>query len=609
MLTPKYQPTTCKIGNLTLGHPAPIRIQSMTNTPTTDIDATVEQCKRIVEAGGELVRITVPSMKEVDCFREVKEKLRMQGYSFPLVADVHFNPKVAEALAGVADKIRINPGNYVDKKAFRKIDYTPAEYQAELDAIETRLTPLLEACALHGTALRIGTNHGSLSDRIMSRYGDTPEGMAESAMEFVRTCHRRGFHNLVLSMKASNTRIMVYATRLLMRKMLDEAMLYPIHLGVTEAGEGEDGRIRSAVGIGTLLSEGIGDTVRVSLTEAPEDEIPVAARIVGNFPGPDFFASLSEENPFSAFEYKKITTRQVAGIGGNQSPRVMISISHNITDEDALLTGTNAPEWIFLPSIPDKWPQKVSCILPYDIYKQVVNPPENVFPYLNGNYMPEEYTGSKPYFYQTDALALAAGFAETIKRYPHAILVIPADHPAESRIVAAFLAKHNIDNPVVIGFSSDEAVLANFQIDASCQVGPLLIDGVGDALWLDAPSITDKTALVATAYNILQAARVRVTKTEFISCPGCGRTQFDLQGAVAKVKARTGHLKDLKIAVMGCIVNGPGEMADADYGYVGAGEGKINLYRRKELVQRAIPEAEAVDALIAMIKENGDWRG
>lgn len=609
MLIRKYQPTACKIGNLLLSHPAPVRLQSMTNTPTTDVEATVAQCIRIFEVGGELVRITVPSLKEVESFRAIKERLSKEGYTFPLVADVHFNPKVAEALAGVADKIRINPGNYVDKKAFRKIDYTPAEYQAELDAIETRLTPLLDACALHGTALRIGTNHGSLSDRIMSRYGDTPEGMAESAMEFVRICHHRGFHNLVLSMKASNTRIMVYATRLLVHKMLNEGMLYPVHLGVTEAGEGEDGRIRSAVGIGTLLSEGIGDTVRVSLTEAPEAEIPVAALIVRNFLGPDFFASLSEENPFSAFEYKKITSRQVAGIGGNQSPRVMVSISHNISDEDTFMTGTTTPEFLFLPAVPDKWPQKVSCLLPYDIYKQVVNPPENVFPYLNGNYMPEDYTDKQPFFYQTDALALAAGFAETIKKYPHAILVIPADHPAESRIVAAFLAKHQIDNPVVIGFSSDEAVLAKFQIDASCQVGPLLIDGVGDALWLDAPSIADKKVILSTAFNILQAARVRVTKTEFISCPGCGRTQFDLQGAVAKVKARTGHLKDLKIAVMGCIVNGPGEMADADYGYVGAGEGKINLYRRKELVQRAIPEAEAVDALIAMIKENGDWRG
>jgi (E)-4-hydroxy-3-methylbut-2-enyl-diphosphate synthase len=544
-----------KVGNVTLGAGNPIRVQSMTNTPTLDTRATAEQCKRIIDAGADFVRITTPAVRDAENLEAIKKLLNADGYHFPLVADVHFNPAVAEVAARIVDKVRINPGNYVDKKKFEHIDYTDAEYQQELQHIHERILPLLKICKEYGTAIRVGVNHGSLSDRIMSRYGDTPDGMAESAMEFLRIFETEGFKNTVISMKSSNTRVMVQSTRLLVDKMIAEGMRYPIHLGVTEAGEGEDGIIKSAVGIGALLADGIGDTIRVSLTGSPEQEIPVARRIVSHF---DIKSITDIKNTgtlqlYDPFSYQRRQTVEVGRLGAGQAPKIVVSDNKVAVHPDDFLASSSENNF-----------REVTHLAPQC---QVDTPKTLVF---------------------CSQLQHIAGE------------------------VRSFLARMDADGnrqPVVVRRKYNESDLSELQIKAACDFGSLLIDGLADGIWVE----NDNAAIAPEAVyelslNLLQASRLRMSKTEYISCPSCGRTLFDLSATTARIRQRTSHLKHLKIGIMGCIVNGPGEMADADYGYVGTGPGKITLYKSKEVVKRNVPEEDAVEELIKLIKDNGDWR-
>ncbi|MDP4207444.1 MAG: (E)-4-hydroxy-3-methylbut-2-enyl-diphosphate synthase [Bacteroidota bacterium] len=548
------------IGDTPMGGNYPIRLQSMTNTPTLDTKATVEQCKRIIDAGADYVRITTPAVRDAENLVEIKKQLRQAGYHNPLVADVHFNPKVAEVAARIVEKVRINPGNYIDKKSFEHIDYTDTEYLAEIERIHERISPLLDICKEHGTAIRIGVNHGSLSDRIMSRYGDTPEGMAESAMEFLRIFETKGFRNTVISMKSSNTRVMVQSTRLLVEKMANEGMQYPVHLGVTEAGEGEDGIIKSAVGIGSLLADGIGETIRVSLTGSPEQEIPVARTIV------DYFVNRRGHSPitsdfgisFNPFEYQKRKSVDIERIGGSQTPKVVVSVK---SEEEQKMVST-------------------------EDYVYSKDSSTNLFKYNTITALSPEC--------QVDA--------------PR-VLVIDSAHPhitGEVRAILARLQQYQSAQPLVVRRRYAETDKETFQIKAACDFGPLFTDGFLDGIWIENDNLSSKE-IYQVALNILQASRLRMSKTEYISCPSCGRTLFDLSATTAKIRERTSHLKHLKIGIMGCIVNGPGEMADADFGYVGTGPGKITLYKSKEVVKRNIPEENAVDELINLIKESGQW--
>jgi (E)-4-hydroxy-3-methylbut-2-enyl-diphosphate synthase len=553
-----------KIGDIPLGGDFPIRLQSMTNTPTLDTIATVEQCKRIFDAGADYVRITTPAVRDAENLSLIKKGLNLAGYHKPLVADVHFNPAVAEVAARIVEKVRINPGNYTDKKKFDQIDFTDSQYQAELERIQERIAPLIKICKEYGTAIRIGVNHGSLSDRIMSRYGDTPEGMAESAMEFLRIFESEGFKQTVVSMKSSNTRVMVYSTRLLIQKMMDAGMNYPLHLGVTEAGEGEDGIIKSAVGIGALLADGIGETIRVSLTGNPEQELPIAKAITEHFTSMADHVPISCETSFlfDPYNYKRRQTIEQTNLGGTQTPKVVISAP----SEKATLETVIDSE---------------------DSY------------YISGN------TTNNFVFNEIDINS-----AQCQAEVPR-ILVISSKHPyalGEVRSVFAQLQLQKCKQPVVLRRKYSEINLEKLQIRAACDFGGLLIDGLADGIWIEntGESISPDE-IYSLSLNLLQASRLRSSKTEYISCPSCGRTLFDLTAATAKIRERTSHLKHLKIGIMGCIVNGPGEMADADYGYVGTGLGKITLYKSKEIVKRNIPEMLAVDELIRLIKSNGDW--
>jgi len=646
----RLQTREVKIGNLLLGNNHPIRVQTMTTTDTMDTMATVEQSIRCIEAGAELVRITAPSKKEAENLKNIKDELRKRGYDTPLVADIHFTPNAAEIAARIVEKVRVNPGNYVDKKKFEQIEYTDAEYAEEIERIRERFTPLVLICKEHGTAMRIGTNHGSLSDRIMSRYGDTAMGMVESAMEFLRIARSEDFHQVILSMKSSNPQVMVQAYRLLINHMMEEfGECYPLHLGVTEAGDGEDGRIKSAIGIGTLLEDGIGDTIRVSLTEDPELEIPVCKDIVsrylnneqqtkGNEP-----VSTIEKLPYSPFEYKRRESFEVSNIGGKHVPVVVADFSkfekitpedlQNIgytydADTDKWNIGDAAADYIFCNAkLNFALPGTLKVILYHITWLLVaaensVND-EKYIPLLDAEQYLNDLVAKSSHinFVMIDCYSrnypdqqLVKLFAK-IKEDKTAIICLSSTNKNAMQSIRRMfveLAYNEIKNPVIIICDSTDERMDESLIHYAVEAGGLLLDGFCDGVCFGhhfgkttvAPQIK---LLNSIAFAILQATRTRISKTEYISCPSCGRTLFDLQETTAKIRAVTNHLKGVKIAIMGCIVNGPGEMADADFGYVGSGVGKITLYKGKEVVKRNIDSAIAVDELIKLLKENEAW--
>lgn len=595
------------IGATPLGGDNPIRIQSMTNTVTMDTEACVEQAKRIIDAGGEYVRLTTQGPQEAENMLHINIGLRSQGYMAPLVADVHFNAKVADIAARYVEKVRINPGNYVDAaRTFKKLEYTEEEYAAELQKIRERFIPFLNICKENHTAIRIGVNHGSLSDRIMSRYGDTPEGMVESCMEFLRICVDENFNDVVISIKASNTVVMVKTVRLLVAVLESEGMSFPLHLGVTEAGDGEDGRIKSALGIGALLSDGLGDTIRVSLSEAPEAEIPVARKLV-NYVISRADAPYIPGETAHDFDYLRPTRRKthcVRNIGGNQPPVVIAFHWEGNDSSDSQLM----PDYIYTGRQLPQQRHTTQYIVDYDIWTGE----NDTWPAFNLNTVGEmEHCISEMKFLFIPYLMLDQ-VSETLKRHPETVVISQSVHPnrlGEHRALAHQLTNEGLENPIVFFQHYGEMELEDLQIKAAADMGALIFDGLVDGICLlNQNNRIPSTAIEATAFGILQAGRLRTTKTEYISCPGCGRTLFDLQTTIARVKAATGHLKGLKIGIMGCIVNGPGEMADADYGYVGAGRGKVSLYKQKECIEKNIPEEEAVGKLIELIKKHGDWK-
>ncbi len=604
------------IGGVLLGAINPIRVQTMATTNTNDTDATVNQCIRAIQVGAEFFRITAPSIKEAKNLRDIKQGLVQKGVEIPLIADIHFNPEVALEAALHVEKVRINPGNYADPRAkFDKIEYTNFQYNTELIGVEERFIPLLSLCRERNVAIRIGVNHGSLSDRIMSRYGDTPAGMVESAMEFIRICHRQNFQNVVVSMKASNTRVMVQSTRLLVNRMMEEGMVYPLHLGVTEAGEGEDGRIKSAVGIGTLLADGIGDTIRVSLTEEPEFEIPVAQKLVAYFEHRETEPQILDisDLPFDPFSYNRRKTMQIGNIGGSNPPIVVANLSRSerICDNDLLEWGWSYNSakkvWSRSEQSADYLFFENADISGISLSKELPIIP-TIIDTIEG--LEKKKRSRIPTFCRIDQSNLDDNLLGKIKERSNLILLLETSNTngyADQRAAFVKLMNAGIENPVIILRDYNDSDHELFQLKSAADMGALLIDGLGDGLMISSNSIS-QDVICSTAFSILQAARTRTTKTEFISCPGCGRTLFNLQETVAKIKTATGHLKGLKIGVMGCIVNGPGEMADADYGYVGAGNGKVTLYKGKEVYKRNLSEETAVDELIRLIKENGDWR-
>jgi (E)-4-hydroxy-3-methylbut-2-enyl-diphosphate synthase len=707
-----------KIGDLLLGNFHPIRVQTMTTTDTMDTLGTVEQTIRCIEAGAELVRITAPSKKEAENLLNIKNELHRRGYKTPLVADIHFTPNAAEIAARIVEKVRVNPGNYVDKKKFELIEYTDADYQEEIERIRERFTPLVQICKEYGTAMRIGTNHGSLSDRIMSRYGDTPIGMVESAMEFLRIARNESYHNIVLSMKSSNPQVMVQAYRLLIKTMFDEfGECYPLHLGVTEAGDGEDGRIKSAVGIGTLLEDGIGDTIRVSLTEDPELEIPVCRDLVKRYgPRPPLTPPTGENNSqpminggsektevtsvsrasaadlpplgelkgASPFEYKRRETFVVDNIGGTNVPVVIADLSkiENITHKDLQSIGytydeitdkwtiaDTAADYVFtghqildfaLPGTlkvivyPAAWMQVKASVASKEMNdtSEMTSPPlqlgwrgdggEVYFPIWDQRaYAEAETKSDKINFVMIDCYPANIPYLtdmeylDSMANDPTVVFCLSSTNKNAMQSVRRMfieLMNRNIKNPVVIIVDSYWQTTDEHLIHYATEAGALLLDGMGDGVCFGMTSESYRSSIVNrqsstvstlgrnylqnqtveqfinnTAFSILQATRTRISKTEYISCPSCGRTLFDLQETTAKIRAVTNHLKGVKIAIMGCIVNGPGEMADADFGYVGSGVGKITLYRGKEVIKRNVPSEVAVEELINLLKENGAW--
>lgn len=613
-----------------MGGANPIRIQSMTTIDTMDTAGSVDQVIRMVDAGCEYVRITAPSVKEAQNLQAIKDELRKRGYSVPLIADIHFTPNAAELAARIVEKVRINPGNYADKKRFEEIEYTDAAYEAELERIRQKFSPLVKICKEYGTAMRIGTNHGSLSDRIMSRYGDTPLGMVESALEFLRICEDLQYYDIVLSMKSSNPQVMVQAYRLLVQKLDEEGFKpYPLHLGVTEAGDGEDGRIKSSVGIGTLLEDGLGDTIRVSLTEEPEAEVPVAKMLADRYEHrPKHKAIVPVENyPINPFAYTRRHTREVVNIGGHQVPRVIADFSSkaSITPSTFFAIGYNYSVKL------DKWnisdmacdyvytgdglvdfeiPGTLGLIYNYNNWLRHRQQPRTYPLFTLEAYQRAEVKSETLNFIRCTIDELTTESVQSLNTDPTAILVIQTNNEhgmAEQRRVFAELINRGCDVPVIIARSYQNLSQDRFQLFSATDVGGLLVDGLGDGVFLSAENCGGDKLVNATAFNILQATRTRISKTEYISCPSCGRTLFDLQETTAKIRSRTFHLKGVKIGIMGCIVNGPGEMADADYGYVGSGPGRITLYRGKEVVKRNVPTAKAVDELIELIREDGSW--
>ena len=633
-----------RVGTIAIGGDNPIRLQSMTTTDTMNTEATVAQSIRMIEAGCELVRLTAPSKKDAENLLPIREAIRQAGYDTPIVADIHFTPNAAEIAARIVEKVRVNPGNYADKKKFESLEYTDETYQKELERIRKRFTPLVLICKEEGTAMRIGTNHGSLSDRIMSRYGDTPRGMVESAMEFLRICRDNDFHDIVLSMKASNPKIMVQAYRLLVHTMMEDNMNYPLHLGVTEAGEGEDGRIKSAVGIGTLLEDGLGDTVRVSLTEEPEEEIPVAAMLVNRYIQRGIHEAIPPiaHNPINPFEYTRWKSLELGTIGNGQPPVVIGELSHSGKVKPASLFPFG-----YRYSVPnDKWnvsdlaadfvyvgdkavdfetPGNLGILMDYEAWPVHAHRPRT-YPILSAETFAAvgETSADLNFIRAEDVNLYDPGFVAELKNSSRSVLVLSTENEhAVGAMRRACIELINSDCRVpVIFFRSyftssspsqsnglphlDENRKDRLRLESATDVGALMVDGLGDGIWLRSDAMLS-AELVALSFGILQATRTRISKTEFISCPSCGRTLFDLQKTTAMIRSRTGHLKGLKIGVMGCIVNGPGEMADADYGYVGTGADKITLYKEKEIVKRNVPAEDAVDELIELIRAHGDW--
>ena len=638
-----------KIGNLIIGNGHPIRVQTMTTTDTMDTAATVEQTIRCIEAGAELVRITAPSKKEAENLQIIKDELHKRGYTTPIVADIHFTPNAAEIAARIVEKVRVNPGNYVDKKKFEQIDYTDQEYNEEIERIRDRFTPLVLICKEHGTAMRIGTNHGSLSDRIMSRYGDTAIGMVESALEFLRIARSHDYHQIILSMKSSNPQVMVQAYRLLIEKMLEEfGECYPLHLGVTEAGDGEDGRIKSAIGIGTLLEDGIGDTIRVSLTEDPEFEIPVCKDIVARYTNVPSTKNpiLVQPKNFSPFQYTRRKTFSVKNIGHQHVPVVIADMSavENITpthlqsigytynaDSDKWSIADAAADYLFIGDAVLNFavPGTLGIITYASQMGKALFSAENYFPiYEAKDYVNATAKNAQLNFVMIDANdAQAKNYLQQLQADATAVLCFSSMQcNAMQSVRALFFEALNlqIQNPVILITDSHKSSTDEHLIHFATETGALFLDGFGDGICLgisnkeaiDNTPASGRTYLPVkdvyqfmnnTAFGILQATRTRISKTEYISCPSCGRTLFDLQETTAKIRAVTNHLKGVKIAIMGCIVNGPGEMADADFGYVGSGVGKITLYKNKDVVKRNIDSEIAVDELIQLIKENDAW--
>lgn len=629
-----------KIGDIPLGAENPIRIQSMTTVDTMDTRGSVEQAIRMVEAGCEYVRITAPSITEAQNLAEIKKELKKRGVYVPLIADIHFTPNAAELAARIVEKVRVNPGNYADKKKFNIIEYTDVTYQAELERIRERFTPLVNICKEYGTAMRIGTNHGSLSDRILSRYGDTPLGMVESALEFLRICEDLNYHDIVLSMKASNTQVMVQAYRLLVQK-LDEGGFqpYPLHLGVTEAGEGEDGRIKSAVGIGTLLEDGLGDTVRVSLTEEPELEAPVAKILIDRYISRESGIEINslENNPIDPFSYQRRKTLEVLNIGGQNVPRVIADLSlikeagykdlksighYYLPELDKFKMNDLGCDYIFSADNPLGFmlPNGLKEILNYDTWLSATDK-ANQFPVFTISEL-SRATEKHPLlnFIQLSTEELDLNLMQLLQSDETLVILLETHQRHAMAALRQFffrLMEENIVTPVVVIRKYKDISDDELQVYAATDIGGLLIDGLGDGAMLSTellqPSDKEEALKVISRYNtttfgILQAARTRMSKTEYISCPSCGRTLFDLQQTTALIRKRTDHLKGVKIGIMGCIVNGPGEMADADYGYVGSGKGKITLYKGKEVIKRAVPSEKAVDELIEIIRQDGRWR-
>ncbi|MBX7095787.1 MAG: (E)-4-hydroxy-3-methylbut-2-enyl-diphosphate synthase [Flavobacteriales bacterium] len=620
------------IGSVGFGAKHPIRIQSMTTTDTMDTAATVEQSVRMIEAGCELVRITAPSKNEAENLKNIKSDLRARGYATPLVADIHFTPNAAEIAAQLVEKVRVNPGNYADKKKFEEIDYTDEAYTAELERIREKFTPLVLLCKAHHTAMRIGTNHGSLSDRILSRYGDTPLGMVESAMEFLRICEANNYQDIVISMKASNAQVMVQAYRLLVAKMKKENMNYPLHLGVTEAGDGEDGRIKSAVGIGALLEDGIGDTIRVSLTEDPEFEMPVARKLAERYekrPAHRIPHSISLEElkkKWNPFEYTRRHSHPILNIGQKQVPVVIADLSarekitaaslypfgyHYQTELDKWNLSDQAVDYVFAGSNPVEFEIPGTLGIIYDSTYWKSHQGGRSYPLFDADdfFQSKEKHGELN-FVSVDIDTLSPSFITRLKQEKNCVLVLETSNEngmQEQRKMFFDLLLQECDTPVIIKRNYQENDEEKFQLYASTDLGALLLDGFGDGIWINAFQGANAQLINRTAFGILQATRTRISKTEYISCPSCGRTLFDLQETTQKIRSVTDHLKGIKIGIMGCIVNGPGEMADADYGYVGTGVGKISLYKGKEVVRKNIASEEAVQALIDLIRENGDW--
>lgn len=611
--------TVAHVGRLNIGGDNPVRVQSMTTTSTLDTEGSVAQCKRIIDAGGELMRLTTQGRREAENLANISRQLRAEGYTQPLCADIHFNANVADVAACHTEKVRINPGNYVDPaRTFKHLEYTDEQYAQELEKIEKRLTTFIDLCKEHHTAVRIGVNHGSLSDRIMSRYGDTPEGIVESCMEFLRIFRKHNFDDVVISIKASNTVVMVRSVRLLVAEMDREDMHYPLHLGVTEAGEGEDGRIKSAVGIGALLADGIGDTIRVSLSEEPEAEIPVAkhlVRYIRRKQGHLLVPGVQAKN-FDYLRPERRKTQAVGPIGGTQPPVVIVSEVQGA--KEGVTQGQEAlrPDYIYVgQQMPDQPVEGQRYIVDFNAFgrelQKHMDVADYMFPIFPYNAMPyiSAVPDTAPIFLVLPYGSCAEEYKACLKANPNVVVVVPSQHQnrlGEQRALVHELMAEGIENPVVFAqaYKHSQQEKADLQLEAAADMGALMMDGLTDGLWLMNDGDIAMQDLTDTAYAILQAGRLRMVKTEYISCPGCGRTLYDLRTTIARVKEATKGMKGLKIGIMGCIVNGPGEMADADYGYVGAGVGRIALYRGKVCVERGIPEAEAVEHLLQLIKED-----
>lgn len=625
----RFKTREVMVGNVGIGGKNPIRIQSMTTADTMDTEKSVAETISLIKVGCEIVRLTAPSKKEAHNLAEIKRIIKEKGFDVPLVADIHFTPNAAEVAADIVEKVRVNPGNYADKKQFIDYDFSDEAYQEELARIKSKFTPLVLKCKANKIAMRIGTNHGSLSDRILSKYGDTPLGMVESAMEFIRICREHDYHDLVLSMKASNALVMIQAYRLLVATMMEENMDYPLHLGVTEAGDGEDGRIKSAVGIGALLEDGLGDTIRVSLTESAEAEIPVAKTLVDRYANRTNHTTIPEIKNYhiNPFEYSRRETSEVLNIGNHHVPVVMadFSLKKEIKPASLFALGYNysvpldkwnitdkACDYIFLNKneIDFEIPGTLSLIYDYDVWLK--NKTKNrSYPFMTvKQFLSDCEKSTKLNLIYLTIEDLSVEVIDKAKNDNTTVFLIDTYNEnglAEQRYIFNYLVEHSCKTPVIIGRAYGDLTEEQLQLYAATDMGGLLVDGLGDGVFIAAENCGSDMFLNDTAFGILQATRTRISKTEYISCPSCGRTLFDLQETTAKIRAKTNHLKGLKIGIMGCIVNGPGEMADADYGYVGTGKGKITLYKEKEVVKKNIPEENALEELIELIKSHGDW--